>query len=155
MLRFEILGIPKPKQSARFRIAKNKAGKQFISSYQTKEVKDNESNIGYSVMQQLPKDFIPYDCPISAQMEYVFPAPSSFTKKQKEAIAKGKIIFKDTKPDLTDNLNKGLIDALSGIVYVNDSRIAVTHSVKYYGLVPKTVVVFSVLNKEQEGLPMF
>ena len=45
-----ILGTPKPKQSARFRAIKNpKTGKTFVSSYQKKEVKDNEKNIASDV----------------------------------------------------------------------------------------------------------
>jgi Holliday junction resolvase RusA-like endonuclease len=150
MLNLEIPGIPKPKQSARFRISKNGAGKQFISSYQNKDVKDAAANIAFIVLHQLPKGFIPYDCPVAARIEYVFPIPSSFSKKQKEAVLRGKIIYKDTKPDLTDNLNKGLIDALAGIVYINDSRIASTTAVKYYGSVPKTVVWFKELPAEDD-----
>ena len=145
IIKVEILGIPKPKQSARFRIAQNKAGKQFIRSYQKKEVVDNEANIAYIVMQQLPKDFIPFDKAVAVKVEYVFPPPSGWSKKKILQLKNGEIIYKDTKPDLTDNLNKGLIDALSGIVYVNDSRIAEIYAVKYYGLVPKTIITFNEL----------
>jgi Holliday junction resolvase RusA-like endonuclease len=142
MLRFEILGIPKPKQSARFRIAKGKSGNQFIASYQKKEVKENEANIGFTVIEQLPQGFIPFDCPVSVCIEYVFPMPASFSNKKVEEVKGGKVIYKETKPDLTDNLNKGLIDALAGIVYVNDSRICSLYAVKFYGLVPRTVISF-------------
>lgn len=142
MVKIEILGIPKPKQSARFRIIKNKAGNQFISSYQNKSVKDSEANIGYTAIQQLPKGFIPFDCPVSAYIEYIFPMPAGFNKIKIEAIRSGKKIYKETKPDLSDNLNKGLIDALAGIVYVNDSRIVSLAAEKYYGFIPKTIILF-------------
>lgn len=147
MIKIEILGTPKPKQSARFRIIKTKAGGQFISSYQNKEVKDTEANIGYTAIQQLPANFKPFDCPISAYVEYIFPLPLSFPKKKIEAIKSGERIYKDTKPDLSDNLNKGLIDALSGIVYINDSRIVSMAASKYYGLIPKTIIYFCETNE--------
>lgn len=143
MIKLEILGVPKPKQSARFRIAKGKGGKTFIASYQKKEVKDNEANIGYTAMQQLPKGFIPFDCPVAAYFEYIFPIPSSFSKKQKKEIEDGKRVYKETKPDLTDNLNKGTADALAGIIYVNDSRVVSMYAVKYYGTTPKTIILFA------------
>ena len=133
-----ILGTPKPKQSARFRAIKNpKTGKNFVSSYQKKEVKDNEKNIASDVEKQLPIGFIPFDCPIGAKILYVFPMLSSFTKKQKEIIENNGIIYKDTKPDLTDNLNKGLFDACEGILYKNDSRVCKVDSVKIYGVEPR------------------
>ncbi|MGK6342859.1 RusA family crossover junction endodeoxyribonuclease [Chryseobacterium sp. DT-3] len=140
MLEFEIIGIPKPKQSARFRISKNKLGQQFIASYQKKDIKDYEQNIKAVVTQFLPKDFIIYDCAISMNVEYVFPALSSMSKKEKDLISSGVIIYKTTKPDLSDNLNKGLVDSLAGLVYTNDSRISVISAVKYYGPIPKTIV---------------
>lgn len=142
MLTFEILGIPKPKQSARFRIMKNKAGKQFISSYQKKEVTDNEANIGWSVIQQLPKDFQPFDCAIGMEAEYVFPIPSSMKKKDVLRVEQGEKIYKPTKPDLPDNLQKIVCDSLAGIVYTNDSRITFMKVEKYYGTTPKTILRF-------------
>lgn len=144
-LSLEILGIPKPKQSARFRIMKNKAGKQFISSYQKKDVVDNEANIGYTVIQQLPEGFIPFDCPIHMDVEFVFPTPKSMSKKLKYLISEGVRVYKDTKPDLPDNCSKGVVDSLAGIVFVNDSRIASMKAVKYYGLIPKIIIKFTVL----------
>ena len=137
-----ILGEPSSKQSARFRIAKNKAGKQFISSYQPKEIVNKEATIAAVVQSQLPKDFIPFDCPIMATVSYIFPIPKSMPKSKVKAITEGNIVYKDTKPDLSDNLNKGLFDALAGIVYINDSRVVSLMAVKYYGLVPKTIISF-------------
>lgn len=143
-IQFIIPGIPKPKQSARFRVI-GSGKKSFIRSYQSKEVKDNEANIGYTVMAQLPNDFILFDCPIFASIEYIFPVPSSFSKKLKAQIVSGERIYKATKPDISDNLNKGLIDALQGIVFVDDSRISRIAAEKYYGMVPKTIIKFEAL----------
>jgi len=133
-----IIGIPKPKQSARFRAIKNpKTGKTFVTSYQKKEVIDNEKNIAFDVKKQLPLGFIPIDEAIGVKILYVFPLLSNFTKKQKEIIEANGIIYKDTKPDLTDNLNKGLFDACEGILYTNDSRICKVESTKIYGNKPR------------------
>lgn len=46
-----------------------------------------------------------------------------FKKAEREHLQNGGYIFKTTKPDVTDNLFKGLIDAMSGIVYEADQLI--------------------------------
>lgn len=139
MIRFEILGIPLSKQSARFR-AMNFGGKTVIRSYQKKEVQENERNIKYDIKQNLKPDFIPYDCALEVEVSFVFPPTLSFTKKRMAQLESGVKIYKTTKPDLTDNLMKALFDAMQGVVYVDDSRICKVKSEKIYGLVPMIVV---------------
>jgi len=134
-MKFEILGIPKPKQSARFFVMNGR-----VASHQSKEVKDNEADVRTQVMNQLPKGFIPYDEPLMVDVSFQFPPPKSFSKKKLKQIEDGEIIFKDTKPDLTDNLMKGLFDALEGILFINDSRICKVASEKFYSFTPKTIL---------------
>ena len=55
--------------------------------------------------------------PIYMQIEFFFTIPKSWTKKKRES-AKWHII----KPD-TDNLAKGVKDALNGIAYVDDAQV--------------------------------
>jgi Holliday junction resolvase RusA-like endonuclease len=135
-MKFTILGIPKPKQSARF-FAKRSGDKTFIKSYQKKEVVDNERNIAWDVKSQLPKGFVPFDCPIGIKVLFVFPPLKSFKKATIEAMEYGEEIWKDTRPDLTDNLMKGVVDAMNGVVYIDDARICKVESMKVFGHVPK------------------
>jgi Holliday junction resolvase RusA-like endonuclease len=133
-MKITILGEPKPKQSARF----CKVGK-FMRSYQTKEVKQNEQNIQGQILATLPEGFVPFSEAIAiTKLHYVFSPLSSFSKKQKALIDSGIIVYKHTKPDLTDNLSKGLFDAMQGIVFINDSQIVSMDNVKkYYGNIPR------------------
>lgn len=140
-LKLTVLGTPKPKQSARFRIVKGK-GKPFIASYQKQEVKDTERNFAWDVKSQLPKGFIPYDCPIGVKLLFVFPVLKGFSKTKMKQIEDGEIIYKDTKPDLVDNAVKLAMDSIEGIVFVNDSRICKVESEKIYGLVPRVELEF-------------
>lgn len=144
MIEFKILGIPAPKQSARF-YAKNFGGKTMIKSYQKKEVVEKERNIAFDVKSQLPAGFIPYDCPVSFEVLFVFPLLSSMKKAVRQAIEEGMIVYKPTKPDLQDNLLKGLCDSMNGIVFVDDSRICKVASQKIYGLIPRTEVIIKEL----------
>lgn len=133
-MRLIIYGEPKAKQSAKFA----KRGK-FIKSYQPKRVVNAEANIKMQILEQLPKDFELFTGNVVVdKLYYVFSPLKSFTKKKLELIESGKKVFKNTKPDLSDNLNKMLFDAMQGIVYDNDSRVVGMNKVmKFYGNRPR------------------
>ena len=134
---FEIIGIPLPKQSARFRKVGN-----FMQSYQTADVKRNEDNIRLQIIRQLPKGFEPFTGGIIiTRLHYIFPMLKGLKKSELKKIESGGVVYKTTKPDLIDNLAKGLFDAMEGIVFVNDSQICAMYNVKkYYGKVPKIII---------------
>lgn len=138
-LHFIINGEPIAKQSFRYAIRKGKDGKDFVSKYQKSDIVKAEQYIGWEVKRQLPKNFAPFDVAIGIRALFVFPIPNAFTKKQRAQIEANEVIFKDTKPDF-DNLQKLLLDAMQGIVYVNDSRIVKAEAVKIYGKVPRIEV---------------
>ena len=142
-----IPGIPQPKQSARFRAVKN-GNKSFVKSYQKKEVKENERNIKYEIRSQLPVGFIPFQNGIKVnKLHYIFPPLKGFSKKKMQEIVDGAIIYKDTKPDLTDNLQKGLFDAMEGLVFLNDSQVCELNNVKkYYGFQPRIEIELEEVN---------
>lgn len=145
-LKLKILGTPQPKQSARFAIRKGRNGANFLQKYQTKEIVQNEKNIAFDVKSQLPKGFIPFSGAIKVKALFVFPPLKSFPKAKLNALSAGTTIYKTTKPDLTDNLMKGTMDAMNGIVFTDDSVIAEVESKKIYGLVPRIELEFEILN---------
>ena len=130
-MKFIILGTPFSKQSFRF----TKSGHK----YQKKEVVEKQEAIQWQVVNQLPDGFKPFTGGVRVtRLLYVFPPLKSFSKKQLILLKNGVRIYKTTKPDLTDNLNKGLFDAMQGLVYINDSQVCeVENMVKCYGLQPR------------------
>jgi len=146
-LKLKILGIPQPKQSVRSRGVLMPSGKVKIKHYQTDKIKSNERNIAFDVKSQLPKGFKPYDGPIEVKkLLYVFPPQKHWTKTKLKQLEEGKVFYRDVKPDLTDNLNKPLFDAMQGIVFMNDSQIVKMNDVsKIYGLVPRIEIEFEPL----------
>lgn len=140
-LTLKVLGIPQPKQSARFRSVKM-GNKTFVKSYQKKEVVENENNFALDVKTQLPEGFIPFSSAIGIKVLFVFPPLKKFTKTKLRELAAGAIIYKTTKPDLTDNLMKGTMDALNGIVFTDDAIIAKVQSLKIYGEIPRIELEF-------------
>lgn len=143
MLTLTIQGVPQPKQSVRF----TRTG----IAYQTKEVKEYQKWLRSEIIKQLPKNFKLLDGPLCAKVLYVFPLLDSFSTKQINAISSGVIIYKDTKPDVVDNLNKALFDAMEKVVMVNDSRVADFSVRKIYGLEPRTeIIIYNIEDAEAE-----
>ena len=54
---------------------------------------------------------------------FAFPMTSSLKKAERNAVDAGLKVWKVSKPDMMDNLFKGLLDALSGVVYLDDKQI--------------------------------
>ncbi len=142
-LKFIIYGIPKAKQSFRF----TKKGLK----YKPKDIKEAERNIEMQVRKQLPSGFKVIDEPLKInKLHYIFPVPRSFSKKVHQKIEQGLIVYKQTKPDLTDNLSKTVMDALEGIVFTNDSRIISMDNVKkIYGVAPRIEIEIELLKAKE------
>ena len=134
-MKFIILGVPRSKQSFRFAVI----GKRVLK-YQKKEVKQEEENIRSQIIKQLPKNFIPFSGGVKIiRCWFIFSPLKSWSKKKLEAAQLLGGLFKTTKPDLQDNLMKGLFDAMQGVVFINDSQICALDDVrKFYG--PKPMI---------------
>lgn len=157
-----IPGEPVPKQSARFRVVKfwNKTKRDYVytvSSYQTKEVKAAESRIKQLVVQQLPHGFELMVGPLAVtKLIYCFPPLLTMKKADKEAIERGYVILKHTKPDASDNLAKLIFDAMEGIVYKNDSQISHMSAVwKVYSNKPGIYLIIEDIPESQRTYLMF
>lgn len=147
-LQLYVMGIPKPKQSARHFVSKTGT----IKSYQPKDIITEAENIKYSIQQQLPTDFIPFtNEPLFVSLSFFFPFKKTLTKKEKELIEKDKIYPKTTKPDL-DNLQKLVLDAMQGILYTNDATIYQLTSTKNYGSIPMVSIYISTESKEETNV---
>ena len=109
--------------------------------YKPKKVKDYQNIIQILTVEQLSKDFniIPSGSTIFVNyIEYVYAYPKSFSKKKKM-----EMVYKTTKPDLQDNLNKAFFDALEGLIYEQDQNIVeIKNMVKYFGPEDKIKVEF-------------
>jgi len=81
------------------------------------------------------------------RVAFQFKYPKSWSKKKKEAAG-----YHTSKPD-TDNLIKGVKDALNGIAYHDDAQVSQIEAVKYYGDRDVIAVeVEEIKNEMEEGL---
>lgn len=130
-LKFEVK--PLPKQSARFAVS---AVGGSVVSYQTDVIKQYEKNLLIEALSQRPRGYKKMTGPIFARVSYRFAPEASLKATIKSQIQSGKKVFKMTKPDLTDNLNKPLFDALEGHFYENDHQIVRHSAEKIYATKP-------------------
>ncbi len=128
-LTLNLFGIPMPKQSVRA----TKDGHFF----QPQKTVDRKKDYQRQIRKQLPEGFIRFEQRVHiTKMHFVFPPLKGFhkIKGRMEALRSGEIFYKETKPDLPDNLKKLANDAMSEIVFKDDSIIVSEDNVKkYYG----------------------
>lgn len=121
-----IPGQPKAVQSFRF----TRNGRK----YQPKEVVEWKTYIKIMAMKELPDHFIRVDDrPLHVEYRFVYSPPKSMRKRDRAYMEQGIPVYKTTRPDLGDNLRKGLNDALTGVVWGDDSLIVSDKGEKVYG----------------------
>lgn len=124
ILTFNIYGIPKAKQSTKFKTFR--AGdKTFTKTYQPKDIVQEADNLRTQFISQLPVGFLAFTDTVKVlELCFTFPPLKGFSKTKLAQLNAGEItLMKTTKPDL-DNLEKMVYDAMEGVVFINDSLIA-------------------------------
>lgn len=105
----------------------------FARAFQPQENVNWKVLISMMARQQIPEGFKVFDeVPLKITVVFSYLPPKSWPKYRIKALENGFCFRKITKPDLSDNLMKGLCDALTGIVWRDDSIIASIVSDKYY-----------------------
>ena len=132
-------GDPMPKQSARFFCTKKintENGRHIIASFQPKEMEVRKKDYQAQMKAQLTESFVRFERRVHVRkLHYVYPPLKGFSKSIMQAINAGQIVYKETQPDLVDNLKKLVFDSMAGIVFANDGSVVSEDNVKkYYGL---------------------
>lgn len=106
-------------------IDKKNGNRQVIQiAYTPAKITHYENWIKSRAIEQLPSGFRMFEKVVHVEeVIFGFKFLSTHSNKIKEQFNKGIVKFKHTKPDLIENLNKPLWDALEGIVLKNDSHI--------------------------------
>ena len=92
----------------------------FVSTYTPKKTKDYETVIREQAVLFMGEEKT-LETPVSVSIEFSMPMPKSTAKKLLEAHLNGSIRH-TKKPDL-DNLAKAVLDAMNGVVFLDDSQI--------------------------------
>lgn len=129
VLHLKFPGEPKAVQSFRF----TKEGRR----YQPGETTSWKGMLRIMTLDQLPEDWKLLDEPLYVEAAFVFMPKKALGKRKLALIDSGEFMPKETKPDLTDNLMKGLCDALTTIVWKDDARVVQTSTIKAVGALPR------------------
>ena len=79
-------------------------------------------------------DAMPFDEPLFVQMVFNMPRPGYHFETKKHHVGELKVnaeIYHGIAPDL-DNLVKAVLDALQGVLWINDSRVCQLYTEKRY-----------------------
>ena len=74
--------------------------------------------------------------PIWAEVTYKFPVPKKLKKEILPLLSSGIVVPYMNTPDLHDNLNKPLFDALQDHFYLDDKQVVKAHLEKIYAVKP-------------------
>ncbi len=134
-----LFGEPMPKQSVRSYCTKavdKVSGRHILAHFQPKEMEVRTKDYIRQIKEQLQKDFVRFETRVHiTKMHFLFAPLKSFSKSKMDRIRAGEIIYKETKPDLPDNLKKLVNDSMSGLVFKDDSIIVSEDNIKkYYGI---------------------
>ena len=132
-IEFTVPGDPRGKGRPRF----SRVGK-FTKTYtdaKTKEYEDKVANAASLAMY--PHE--PLTTPLAVWIDISVPIPASYSKKRKEACLSG-VEMPCKKPDI-DNIAKGILDAMNGIVYADDVQVIRLTLQKHYSTEPGVYII--------------
>ena len=131
-IRIEVSGHPVAK--GRGRAVRTARGIRVITPEKTRRWEDDARIMARQAVGANP----PIAGPVAVEIRATFSIPAGWPEwKRLEAL--GGWIAHTTKPD-ADNLAKAAMDALNGIVFVDDSQATSVHVVKNYGEKPGVVI---------------
>jgi len=142
----ELPGEPRGKGRPRSRIARGKAGQQFVAVYTDAQTRAYEKALAWAGKIAMGARQ-PLSGPLAVAVEAVMGVPASWSRPKRDSALAG-VVRPTGAPDV-DNMLK-VIDGLHGIVFVNDSQIVEARIIKRYGENPRLHIEIS--EAEKRGL---
>ena len=130
---FSVDGIPHGKGRPRFRRTGN-----FVSTYTDAKTKTYEALVKESAKKAMGSTD-PLETPVAFYCHIRLPVPKSYPKKRVEACLS--CSEWPTKKSDIDNYCKSIMDALNGVVYLDDSQVVYLLSTKKYSTVAGVDVI--------------
>jgi len=124
-----------PKQTQRPRTT-------FTGHFYVPNAAKNKKEVRKQIKQQLDiENFDIIDCEVKMKIKFYASIPKGFSKTDK-VLAEMGYIRPTTTPDI-DNLMKTYMDAITGVLWLDDGQVIETHSYKYYSITPRTEIILS------------
>lgn len=107
--------------------------------YTPKQTEDRENLIKWSYKKECGNYRFPDKTPLDLRVYAYFPIPKSTSKLNRQKMIDGEI-RPTVVPDY-DNIAKIVSDALNGIAYDDDRCVVDSMQRKFYGEIPRTVII--------------
>lgn len=136
MISFTVQGQPVAQGSKRAFVIKGRA----VMTEASKHLKPWRTQIAAAAREQMG-DAAPVHDPVHVTLHFTFPRPKSHygTGKNAGVLKPGSVYWHATKPD-ADKLARAILDALTGVVYRDDSQVCLLTAGKSYGESPSARV---------------
>jgi Holliday junction resolvase RusA-like endonuclease len=136
-VRVELPGEPKGKGRPRARVASRGGGQQYVQVYQDAQTRSYEGMLRLAGAQAMGGR-APLRGALRALVIATFSVPQSWSGKRRKA-ALGGYLWPTGRPD-ADNLLK-TVDALTGVVWLDDAQVVECVVTKHYGEKPALLVL--------------
>jgi len=117
---------------------------QFYTPARTVKYESLVRSYAKRVMEELGNS--PLACPLYVKVYIYKEIPKSWTKAKREAATNGKLV-PTCVPD-ADNYAKAILDAMNGVVYLDDCQITDLYVKKRYGIFPQAHIVIRGLDSQ-------
>ena len=116
--------------------------------YDPAKSRDYKQYVRLVASQHAPSE--PLTGPLTVEISAYFFAPKSWSKKKRQ-MALNEVLLPTNKKDC-DNIAKGVLDALNGIMYVDDGQVTTLIVHKRYSEKPRTEIVIKVCGEMERIL---
>jgi len=128
--RFTIVGTPVPQGSKKGFVHPHVQGRVILVDDNAKKLRPWRQQITLTARAQRPRWLRePVDGPIGLALVFVRRRPKSHFRSDGRTLGAGATRYPDTKPDV-DKLERAILDGLTGVAFVDDSRVVSLASVK-------------------------
>lgn len=127
-----IPGKPVEKKTARF---KSRGGKKPYDPQKA----EKEAWLWEAIPQIRQNHYKEMTGPLKVCIDFIMPVLKNTPQYKLKQLEEGKILWHIVKPD-TDNLVKWVGDCLTKILWHDDSQIVILHTMKRYGIHPRTEI---------------
>ena len=110
----------------------------FVSTYSPQKTKTYEDEIRMMAKAAMGSSE-PLETPVTVAIYIRVGIPTSFSKQKRKDALEG--ILKPTKKPDADNILKCFLDAMNGIVYLDDKQVVNIHLTKLYAEIPAVEVM--------------
>ena len=110
----------------------------FVSTYSPQKTKTYEDEIRMMARAAMGSSEV-LETPVTVAIYIRVGIPASFSKQKRKDALEG--ILKPTKKPDADNILKCFLDAMNGIVYLDDKQVVNIHLTKLYAEIPAVEVM--------------